>query len=324
MSSIRAAAMSAVQVALLAIASIGWIAPHLVITNHAVLIAAAFSPYLLTGAATLGLILAVARVTRRWLPTLVVAGLIAGLLSIKPAIQHDAPDVSGHGIQLRIVTANLKLGQADAGTLVQTARARADVVAIQELTSDAMTRLINAGMSSVFPHHVALPLMDAGGAGLWSKYPISDVSLAPQFEMIFMRARIWMPNAAKHLRIIVTHMPGPWPQPIEGWRRDLALMDEEVRDLANDTETGATVIAGDFNATTDMQPFRKLVGRGFTDAAADLGETIRTYPENYIIPPLLGIDHVLLRNCSASAAQSIPLPGSDHRGLLVHIDIPNA
>ena len=314
-------AIGAVQITLLGIASIGWIAPHLMITNHSALIAAALSPYLLF-AAPLALALAVARVTRRWLPTLAVVGVTAVVLSAQLTIRHDYTDVSGHGAQLRIITANLRLGQADAHTLVKIARERADVVAVQELTPDATARLTNAGMPAAFPYHVALPRLDGSGAGLWSRYPISEVSLAPQFEMIFIRARIELTGTGSKPRVPVAHVPGPWPQPIDNWRRDLDLIGRTIRSLANDPDPGAIVIAGDFNATIDMQPFRVPAWRRFHRRRIRTRETIRTYRQDSIIPPLLGIDHVLLRNCSVSAARSIPLPGSDHLVLLADINIP--
>jgi endonuclease/exonuclease/phosphatase (EEP) superfamily protein YafD len=37
---------------------------------------------------------------------------------------------------------------------------------------------------------------------------------------------------------------------------------------------------------------------------------------------VFGIDHVLVRNCAATAAQTVPVPGSDHRGLSTVIEIP--
>jgi endonuclease/exonuclease/phosphatase (EEP) superfamily protein YafD len=318
---IRTGALSAVQITLVGIATIAWLAPHLMITNHCSLIAAALSPYLLF-AAPIALAVAVARVTDRWFPTLAVLGVTVLSLAAQLPIRHDRSDISAHGPELRIITANLSLGQADAGALVNTARARADVVAVQELTPDATARLAAAGMTRAFPYHFALPRPDGSGAGLWSRYRISELRLAPQFEMISMRARIELPGTGSKLRIIVAHLPGPWPQSIDNWRRDFELISQTIRSLANEPDPGAIVVAADFNATIDMQPFRRLLSHGFTDAASDTHETIRTYPQDSIIPPLLGIDHILLKNCTASEARSIPLPGSDHLALLVDTNIP--
>ncbi len=66
-----------------------------------------------------------------------------------------------------------------------------------------------------------------------------------------------------------------------------------------------------------MAPFRNLLTNGFADAAEQSGAGItRTFPADSTLPPLLGIDHVLTYNATATDVQTVRVPGSDHLGLL--------
>jgi endonuclease/exonuclease/phosphatase (EEP) superfamily protein YafD len=38
----------------------------------------------------------------------------------------------------------------------------------------------------------------------------------------------------------------------------------------------------------------------------------------------MGIDHVLTNRCTATSAETVALPGSDHRGLVAAVDVPRS
>jgi len=46
---------------------------------------------------------------------------------------------------------------------------------------------------------------------------------------------------------------------------------------------------------------------------------VRTFPADSWLPPLLAIDHILTRNCAATSVRSVPIPGSDHRGIVATV-----
>jgi endonuclease/exonuclease/phosphatase (EEP) superfamily protein YafD len=82
------------------------------------------------------------------------------------------------------------------------------------------------------------------------------------------------------------------------------------------------IVAGDFNATVDMKPFRRLLHNGFRDAAEQSGAgLVATYPADSAIPPLIGIDHILTFNSTARDARSVRIPGSDHLGVMAYVDV---
>ena len=54
------------------------------------------------------------------------------------------------------------------------------------------------------------------------------------------------------------------------------------------------VLAGDFNATLDHAELRRLLDRGYRDAAEQAGVALRpTWPAGKSLPTLVTIDHVL-------------------------------
>ena len=82
------------------------------------------------------------------------------------------------------------------------------------------------------------------------------------------------------------------------------------------------VLAGDFNATLDHAPMRRLLSSGYRDAAATVGVgLVGTWGpyDGDLIPPVT-IDHVLVDRRVAVAAVSVhPLPGGDHRAVLAEL-----
>ena len=79
------------------------------------------------------------------------------------------------------------------------------------------------------------------------------------------------------------------------------------------------IVAGDFNSTVDMRPFRELLRNGYADSAEHgRGRKDPDVPSDVsLVPPLIGIDHVLIRNGRANSAKVVDLPGSDHLGYAV-------
>jgi endonuclease/exonuclease/phosphatase (EEP) superfamily protein YafD len=260
---------------------------------------------------------------RFWIPAMAAACLTVAGIVIQVPLHFGNVQIPEHSTPVRVMTANLRLGLADADALVSAARSGADLLAVQEVTSGAVDRLSDAGLDEAFPHRVLYPQDDASGAGLWSRYPITSATPIGGFEMVFITARVRVSGVAVDPTIVVAHVSGPWPQPIKDWREDVDLLPSTLDEAARAAGGGAVMVVGDFNSTVDMQPFRRLLGAGYTDAAEQAGAgAMPTYPYGSWIPPLLGIDHILIRNCMASAVKSVPLPGSDHRAVVAAVEIP--
>lgn len=282
-------------------------------------VAAAFAPYLMLGAPVAAVAFWLAK--RRW-PAAAAVLLTAAALAVESPMfvaQSRPQDTRS----LRIVTANLFLGQADPQSIVELAERDADVIAFQELTPEAATALSAAGLDRTFPYQFLDARAYASGVGMWSRYPISGSDTISGFELAMISARIRVDGIQADPTVIVAHVSGPWPQPVDDWRRDMERLPATMRAAADAADGGCVVVAGDFNATHDMRTFRELLVDGFRDGAEQAGAGItRTYPGNMPVPPLIAIDHVLTRQCTATAVETVPLPGSDHRALVSTIEVP--
>jgi endonuclease/exonuclease/phosphatase (EEP) superfamily protein YafD len=305
-----------------AVAACGLISRYLPITNHAVLGAAALSPYLMAGAL---LAVALFGAARQWLLVGVAAGLVAAMIAVQAPLFIASNDTQAQGVKLRIISANLKEGEADPKYLVASARERADVLSFQELTPTAVGRLSAAGIDAAFPYRWLDAKPNAQGIGIWSRFPLEDQRRIEGYGFAQISAQTRVPGAATATRLLAVHLAGPWPQAIDRWRQDIGQLPATLRDISEQASGDCLVVAGDFNATFDMRPFRDLLRDGFRDAAEQSGAGIqRTFPADTSLPPLIEIDHVLTRGCQATSLRTIAVPGSDHRGLVAEVVMPRS
>jgi endonuclease/exonuclease/phosphatase (EEP) superfamily protein YafD len=280
---------------------------------------AAISPYLMLGAFVAVVLFAIARGTSGWIGL----GLSVALAAWTVAVQAPAFVAASvpAGRDVVVLTANLRLGTASPTALVDTVRAHhVDVLMLEELTPDETAALHDAGLDKVLPYGRLAPRYNASGTGLLSRYPISDDRVRSDFGFALVTARVAVPGVSAHPTLIALHMFGPYPgAQTPTWAHDI----EHLRSVLQEPPADAPVIVGgDFNATTSVAQFRALLTGGYDDAAEQAGAGLTpTYPANKLIP-LIAIDHVLTRGAVAHTADSVRLPGSDHRGLLVTVRLP--
>jgi hypothetical protein len=61
-----------------------------------------------------------------------------------------------------------------------------------------------------------------------------------------------------------------------------------------------------------MPPFRALLGNGYRDAAEQSrAGTNPAFPADSRLPPFVAVDHILLRNRTATSLRTLKIPGSD-------------
>lgn len=270
-------------------------------------------------------ILAFGLVWRRWWQSAIGAAVVAANLALAagpmPAPAAAAPP--GHSA-IRVMTLNVLFANRDAGALRRRLEElRPDIVLLQEVNRRWDWDL--ALFRDLYPHRVTLTrargLLDAHGTVVLSKLPIGETA-RPKLGGLPGRltaARIAVDGqsiwfASAHL--VKPNTPG-----------GEALQREQLRDLAAWAESvsGPLVIGGDFNATVHMPQMEELVSRdGF---ATDLGAggwwpvARGTFPAWL---PVLGlkIDHVLVREAFIAAAAVEEVPGSDHRGIVADLILP--
>ena len=228
------------------------------------------------------------------------------------------PQPGASGPMLQVLTANLYFGRADAEVLVARVRQTgADVLFLQELTSEAVTRLKQAGLEDLMPHaHLEL-WGGSRGSGIYSRFPLSEGPAVAPVYMAQPTAVLELPGGGA-VELICVHPVAPHPgrRGAARWRQDLGVL-PPPGELPR-------VLAGDFNATLDHAAFRRVLRLGYADAARQTGDALTP---TWGVPgrgrPVLTLDHVLVdRSCAVLASAVHYLPGSDHRAVYAEIQLP--
>ncbi|MCX5069666.1 endonuclease/exonuclease/phosphatase family protein [Micromonospora lupini] len=284
--------------------------------------ALAFTPYV-AGWSVLALALTLA--LRRWWPAAVAALAAVALLGVVVPRVLAAPQPAVTGPTIRLLTANLLAGAADASTLVELVRRhRVDVLTVQEFTPDAQAALDRAGLDRLLPYRSLGAQAGANGSGLYSRWPVSDAGVRNnrggwRFSQAY--GTLAVPGGPP-VRVESAHPAAPSAlDQVDGWRADLVAQPPATPD------GGLRILAGDFNSTLDHGPLRALLHTGYVDAAdatgAGLTGTWGPY-DGDLIPPVT-IDHVLVdRRIAADEVTVFDLPGSDHRPVLATLRLPAA
>ena len=278
----------------------------------------AFTPYVLAVAV---LALAVAACVRRW-PEAAVAALLvavfAALVLPRAFPNQETAPIEG-GVELDVLTVNLRLGEADAEAIVGIVdRGDVDLLSVQELTTDEVARLRSAGIDELLPEQELSPTPDgSSGAGLYSRHPLEPLEEVPGGISRMVRALVTVPGA-EAVDVVAVHPFPPNSLTTAQWRSGLAALPPA------DASGPIGLLAGDFNATFDHEVFRDLVATGYVDAAAARGRGLEaTWPSARVKAPPVTIDHVLAdERVHVAAVEIDDVPGTDHRAVLARLRLP--
>ncbi|ASU77239.1 endonuclease/exonuclease/phosphatase family protein [Actinopolyspora erythraea] len=280
----------------------------------------ALTPYVTAGG---GLLLLLALSLRRWLTALVVAMVTAVLaVSVAPRVIDDEPAAIG-GHSLNVLSANVYFGEADASQLVRLVRENdVDVLSMPELNSGMVDELREAGLFETLPHRVLTPEADGDGSGIVSRYPLRELSLVSDSTMRQPSALIDLPGE-RDVQYVAAHPVVPvGGDTTTQWKHEITSLPAPTTGRDEPTR----ILAGDFNATLDHTPLRKLLGRGYSDAAELTGEGLApTWPElgRPWAPPVT-LDHVLVSGDTAvHDYRTFEVAGTDHRAVFAHLTIPS-
>lgn len=284
-------------------------------TKHMIAVTA-LTPYTTVAGVLLG---ATALVLRRWAVGLVVSLLAVVLLAaVTPRMFPDSRPI-GVGTDVRVMSLNLLVGQADAKSVVDAVRdERVDVLSLLELTPDAVAALDRAGLDAMLPHRVFQPEDDGFGSGLASRYPLTERSLTPPSTFRQPAALVDLPGRGDIEVVAVHTRPPVVTAGPESWQRELAGLPPRRIDGP------PRVLAGDFNATLDHVGLRRLLNNGYEDAADQVGAGLApTWPAGELWPPPVAIDHVLVdRRCPVDTFGVVDIVGSDHRAVVTQFVVP--
>ena len=283
----------------------------------------AFTPWLAAPAAAALLLAVLGR--NRWHAA--VSSMLLACLAFWLFPLHAGKRVSGDGptVELRVMTFNSKLGQADAGTVVRLVQEnRIDVLAVQEHSQAFQDRLAAEGLAALLPESVTDPANNAGGSAVYSRFPLEEAGRVPgtAFQMPILRVDVTSQGRAGVLEMTNVHTRAPVEHMAGQWRGDLAA----VKRVA--AGGGSRLLVGDFNATYDHAEFRNLLGGGEGPGLVDVGvaagaRLLPTWPMDGQLLPGITIDHVVTSPDIGSSGYAVHrVPGSDHAAVTAVLDVP--
>jgi endonuclease/exonuclease/phosphatase (EEP) superfamily protein YafD len=209
---------------------------------------------------------------------------------------------------------------------VKLAKENADVITVAELTPEAVERFNAAGLAETFPYSQLIPRPGAGGIGLWSRYPLTEVTVPRHRSVSMPGGRIEVPGVELKPLVASVHVQSPVSgdtDTVDAWSNGMAEAKAQLDNFAREVGQAAVIVGGDYNSTPDMRQFRELLTNGYRDAVEQLGAGYApTFRANADIPPLITIDHILTRNAAAKSIKTVTVDGSDHRALLATIAVP--
>jgi endonuclease/exonuclease/phosphatase (EEP) superfamily protein YafD len=299
------------------------VARALPLSNVIALVVAVGSPYVPLVALS-AVVMSMA--CRRILLSIVAVAVLAVTVAVQvPWYYFGRPADVGQHVDIRVLSSNLRKGRADASSFVELAKANADVITVSELTPEEVERFSQAGIAEAFPYSVLTPAADAGGIGLYSRFPVAATPSASN-RATFAAARLRVPGVRFDPLLASVHVISPVASDADSfgsWRTGITTTKTKLDDFAEAAGPAAVIVAGDFNSTPDMRQFRDLLTNGYGDAVEQTGAGFApTFPSRTWHPPFITIDHVLTRQATATAIRTVYVSGSDHSALLATVAVP--
>ncbi|MFJ9584650.1 endonuclease/exonuclease/phosphatase family protein [Streptomyces acidicola] len=238
------------------------------------------------------------------LPTAVWLNLFGGLVT----------DKASSGGDLTVATHNVNAENPDpSGTARDVAASGADVVALEELTEEAVP-VYERALESTYKYHKVV-----GTVGLWSKYPMNDtksVDIKLGWERA-MRSTVTTPEG--EVAVYVAHLPSVRVKLEAGFtarQRDksagalgAAIADEPIRQV---------VLLGDLNGTMNDRALNAVTAQmRSTQGAAGSGFGF-SWPASF---PMARIDQILVRDAEPEASWTLPATTSDHLPLAARVKL---
>jgi len=215
---------------------------------------------------------------------------------------------------MRVLSANLLFSNTEVDLLFADIRDMdLDVLLFQEVTDRHRVAMVENGLYGLYPHIIDEPM--SADSMVLSRLPLVDPTITKLAGGRTPHATV--ETAGGPVQIVNVHLLAP-----------VTNFDVWVSQIGALTEFAATLprplVVGDFNATWDHAPFRRLLAEAdLTDAHRAAGSGWgATWREGRLFPPLIRIDHALVgEGLDVVRLQTEPTPGSDHRHLVLEVAI---
>jgi len=289
--------------------------PHLSLLIRA----QSLAPYaILPYALALGLLAGWAVRHRRqaWVVLVPLLGLALHVYWLAPLYVGATPAPAAGAMPWVVMTVNLESTHLDALPVVDAVRQHdVDVLVLEDATPEALAAMDHAGLSELLPHHVSAPGSADHGIVVLSRTGVGDASAPDSSGSVLM---VTIATTDGPLRLQAVHPEQPTHAAT--WRAD----HDELLAVARSEHPA--LIVGDFNATLDQAPIRRLEDEGYRSATELANQGWQpTWPANGLyralhlmpMPPLVQIDQVMLGpGLTATGTSTVAVAGTDHRALL--------
>lgn len=251
----------------------------------------------------------------------VLAWLLARFTTVRrPRLPEDVGYDADREIRLRVFTANLLYINPTGGRFIaEEIRATdPDLLVLAEAHPAAIEHMGDA--LAAYPYRKVRAEGQNYALMLASKLPLHDERLLglDTIELPFPSATIRL--GGQDILVAAVHTAAPvTPAQTRAWYDGLGVLAEAAA-----AHPGPVLLAGDFNATANHGPFRALRARARLD---DVTSSHATWPVNeHPVPvfgaplplgPVLGLDHVLVRDLPVVRVRLGVGEGSDHAPIVV-------
>jgi vancomycin resistance protein VanJ len=234
-----------------------------------------------------------------------------------PAVEPD----------LRVATLNTFVGAPDEGHVLRLVDDHApDVLLLQEVFGPREEALL-ATLADTYPYHHVDRSDGVGAVVVLSRHPIVDVvEVGGLSQRSRLTSVVTVEVDERPVQVTSLHLISPCPTCGTAVFERLELEDDVRR-----AEVGAVlealdpdlpaVVGGDLNSGERSTAYRRLVAAGFTDPQRDVGSGMGfTWPaDGRIVPPVVRIDWVMIRDLTATRATVEDTGASDHRAVVVDL-----
>lgn len=224
-------------------------------------------------------------------------------------------DKAAAGGNLTVVTHNVDADNPDpAATARDIVASNADVVALEELTGDALPTY-RQGLAKAYPYHTV-----QGTVGLWSKRPLSDAGPV-DIKMGWTRALRATVTAAdgQQFAVYVAHLPSVRVKVEAGFtagQRDGSA--EALGEAIAADPVKKIMLLGDLNGTMNDRSLAPVTSQ-MRSAQGAAGDGFGfSWPAGF---PMARIDQIMMKGMDPVKAWVMPSTGSDHLPVAASVKI---
>ncbi|QNP73056.1 endonuclease/exonuclease/phosphatase family protein [Streptomyces roseirectus] len=223
-------------------------------------------------------------------------------------------DRGSAGGDLTVATHNVNADNADpAGTARDVAAAGADVLALEELKASAVSTYTKA-LAPTYRYHAV-----QGTVGLWSKYPISQVS-AVDIKLGWTRAmRATVATPEGEVAFFVAHLPSVRVKLEAGFtarQRDKSA--DALGEAISDERLPRKILLGDLNGTMNDRSLNAVTSQMRSTQGASGNGFGFSWPASF---PMARIDQIMVQGVEPVSSWTLPKTPSDHLPVAARVDL---